>query len=73
MKRIGEVKSITGSVALIQADENAYPKIGTKVINERLESVGHIVDVVGPVSKPYIVVKIYRDMTDMLKKRLYSR
>ena len=73
MKRIGEVKTITGSIAVVQGEDQTRPKIGIKVIDEKLEKVGHIVDIIGPVSRPYIVIKIRGGVKDILKKRLYSR
>ena len=73
MKRIGEVKTITGSIAIVQAEDQTRPKIGTKVIDEKLENVGRIVDVIGPVSRPYMVIKIKEGTKSILKKRLYSR
>tara|TARA_B100000686_G_scaffold306992_1_gene346874 strand:- start:91 stop:312 length:222 start_codon:yes stop_codon:yes gene_type:complete len=73
MKRIGEVKTITGSIAIVQSEDQTRPKIGTKVIDEKLENVGRIVDVIGPVSRPYMVVKIKKNVKIILKKRLYSR
>ena len=73
MKRIGEVKTITGSIAVVRGEDQTRPKIGTKVIDEKLEKVGHIVDIIGPVSRPYIVIKIREGVKDILKKRLYSR
>ncbi|MCH2453667.1 MAG: H/ACA RNA-protein complex protein Gar1 [Halobacteriales archaeon] len=73
MKRIGEVKTITGSIAIVQSEDQTRPKIGTKVIDEKLENVGRIVDVIGPVSRPYMVVKIKENVKIILKKRLYSR
>ena len=73
MKRIGEVKTITGSIAIVQSEDQTRPKIGTKVIDEKLENVGRIVDVIGPVSRPYMVIKIKEGTKSILKKRLYSR
>ena len=73
MKRIGEAKTITGSIAVVQGEDQTRPEIGTKVIDEKLEKVGHIVDIIGPVSRPYIVIKIRKGVKDILKKRLYSR
>ena len=73
MKRIGEVRTITGSIAIVQGEDQTRPKIGTKVIDEKLENVGRIVDVIGPVSRPYMVIKIKEGAKSILKKRLYSR
>ena len=33
------------------------PKIGEKVVNEKLKHVGTVSDIFGPVSKPYATVK----------------
>jgi RNA-binding protein len=34
------------------------PKIGEKVVDEKLKQVGTVFDVFGPVSSPYVAVKI---------------
>ena len=44
MKRIGEVKTITGSIAVVRGEDQTRPKIGTKVIDEKLEKLIHRVE-----------------------------
>ncbi|UCH31183.1 MAG: H/ACA RNA-protein complex protein Gar1 [Candidatus Bathyarchaeota archaeon] len=56
MKRLGCVLHISPSRNLIlKAD--TLPKIGDKVIDGDLKSVGSVFDIIGPVPAPYIVVK----------------
>ena len=56
MKRLGRVLHISSSRHLILRAEIS-PKIGNKVIDENLKTVGTVFDVFGPVSSPYVSVK----------------
>lgn len=35
----------------------ALPRIGAKVLNDRLKSIGTVFDIIGPVSSPYVVIR----------------
>ena len=56
MHRIGQVLHVSKTKNLILKAEN-IPRIGDKVSNEKLESVGTVFDVFGPTSSPYVAVK----------------
>jgi len=56
LKRIGRALHVSSSKNIILKAEN-LPKIGDKVIDENLRSLGIISDIFGPVSAPYISVK----------------
>ena len=56
MHRIGQVLHVSKTKNLILKAEN-IPRIGDKVSNEKLKSVGTVFDVFGPTSSPYVAVK----------------
>jgi RNA-binding protein len=48
------------------------PKIGEKVVDEKLNQVGTVFDVFGPVSKPYVAVKpSTEDPKTLVNQNLY--
>ncbi|WP_207588805.1 Gar1/Naf1 family protein [Halomontanus rarus] len=55
MYRVGSVvRTAQGLLILRSDDDNA--DIGTMVLNDSLETVGRVVDVFGPVERPYVAV-----------------
>jgi len=56
LQRIGRALHVSSNKNIILKVEN-LPKIGDKVIDENLSSVGMVFDIFGPVSSPYISVK----------------
>jgi rRNA processing protein Gar1 len=73
MKRIGQIKTTIDSIAIVRGDDETCPDIGTKVVDERLEEMGHVVDIIGPISRPYILIKTKMHDESIVGKRLYSR
>jgi len=56
LKLIGEIENVSyNGLWLIRSD--AAPKIGSTVFNQQKKKVGRIVNVIGPVSRPYILVR----------------
>jgi RNA-binding protein len=62
MKRIGEVVRTAQGLAVIRAPDETYPNMGTNVIDENLDTVGRVVDVFGPVDRPYVAVSPAEDV-----------
>ena len=56
MQRIGRALHISSNKNIILKVEN-LPKLGNKVIDENLRSIGMVSDIFGPVSSPYVSVK----------------
>lgn len=56
MKRVGRVVRTAQGLAVIRAPDETYPNLGTNVIDENLDTVGRVVDVFGPVDRPYVSV-----------------
>jgi RNA-binding protein len=58
LQTLGRVKHMSKSGMLVVALNPAYiPKIGDKVVTRRMEHIGFVTDVIGPVSSPYALVK----------------
>ncbi len=65
LQRIGCVLHISSSKnAVIKAEKP--PRIGDKVVNEKMEPVGMVFDIFGPVSSPYVSVKTHTEDPDCL-------
>lgn len=75
MDRAGVVDSRTQGLLVLRAFGPDPPAIGATVVNERLNRVGTIVDVFGPVDRPYLAVDPDDDTDDMITigDRLYIR
>jgi RNA-binding protein len=56
LQRLGKVLYVTPSQNIVVKTEK-LPKLGSTVVNEKLETVGKIFDVIGPTSSPYVIVK----------------
>ncbi|OLZ41076.1 H/ACA RNA-protein complex component Gar1 [Natrinema saccharevitans] len=60
MRRVGRVVRTAQGLAVLRADEtdgDAHrDEIGTTVLDDDLEAIGRVVDVFGPVSRPYLAV-----------------
>ena len=75
MERVGPVDRIAQGLAIVRCRDETHPDIGTMVVDENLDTVGRVVDVFGPVSKPYVAVSpTDRDNVAMLVgTKLYAR
>lgn len=56
MRRIGEVVRVAQGIAVARCPDDAYPDIGTTLVDENLTEIGRVVDVFGPVERPYLAV-----------------
>lgn len=56
MQRIGRVLHFSSDKNIIIKAEK-LPRIGAKVVDEKLNLVGKVFDIFGPVSSPYVKVK----------------
>lgn len=56
MERVGTVDRTAQGLAIVRCADENHPDIGTVVIDENLDTVGRVVDVFGPVSKPYVAI-----------------
>lgn len=56
MRRIGSVVRTAQGIAVVRTEDGTYPDIGTAVVDENLTEIGTVVDVFGPVNRPYVAV-----------------
>jgi RNA-binding protein len=71
LQRLGEVLHLTPSQNIV-VKVYKNPEIGSTVVNEKLEIIGKVFDVIGPVSSPYAVVKpMVEEPEKLTGKQLY--
>ena len=75
MKRAGRVVRTAQGLAILRSPDESHPDIGTVVVDTDLETVGRIVDVFGPVERPYMAVSPNDGVTlpNLLGEKLYAR
>jgi RNA-binding protein len=56
MRRVGTVERLAQGLAVVRAGDDEYADIGTSLVDDGLNSVGEVVDVFGPVDRPYMTV-----------------
>jgi len=61
MRRAGEVVGVASGVAVLRIPESDDDRpevagIGTEIVDDSLTAVGRVVDVFGPVERPYLAV-----------------
>jgi RNA-binding protein len=74
MKRIGSVVRTAQGVAIVRSEGERYPDLGTTVVDENLDEVGGVVDVFGPVDRPYVAISPdEHELTALVGRPLYAR
>ena len=79
MRRVGSVVRTAQGLAILRAsdagDDNSYrDEMGTTVLDDSLEEVGRVVDVFGPVDRPYLAVTPYDvHLPSLVGSTLYAR
>ena len=74
MKRVGTVSRTAQGVAIVRLDDDP-PDIGTVVVDDSLSKVGRVVDVFGPVDRPYVAVTPTEGTSpaSLVGSKLYAR
>jgi len=75
MRRVGQVVRTAQGLAIVRADDGDCETIGTMVLDESLSEVGRVVDVFGPVDRPYLAVTPDDDihLPSLVASTLYAR
>ncbi|MFB6091385.1 MAG: H/ACA ribonucleoprotein complex subunit GAR1 [Haloquadratum sp.] len=75
MQRLGTVSRIAQHLLVVRCDDADHPDIGAEAVDESLSTVGRVVDVFGPVSRPYVAVSPADDVrpASYVGERLYAR
>ncbi len=75
MRRLGIVQHRFGDLLIVR-DGKQTPAIGSVVVTNTMKRIGMVREIFGPISHPYISVKIYKNLTDSelnaLNKKLYT-
>lgn len=75
MKRVGDVVRTAQGLAVLRAPDEGKPEFGTEVVDENLTEIGRVVDVFGPVARPYVAVTPTDDvrLPTLIGTTLYAR
>ncbi|SFS03707.1 snoRNP protein GAR1 [Halomicrobium zhouii] len=75
MKRVGDVVRVAQGLAVARCPDRDHPDIGRAVLTDDLEDAGRVVDVFGPVERPYVAVTPDDDvrLATLVGKPLYAR
>lgn len=75
MRRAGTVVGNAQSVVVVRAESDDHAAVGDSLVDERLESAGRVVDVFGPVERPYLAVSLAgnTDGVTLVGETLYAR
>ena len=76
MRRVGEVVRTAGGLAVVRVPEDDEPAaLGTEALDDSLSRVGRVVDVFGPVDRPYVAVSPVdrAALSGLLGATLYAR
>lgn len=74
MKRVGEVVRVAQGLAIVRSPDDGRPDVGDEVVDESLTVVGRVVDVFGPVERPYVAVTPDGDVpATLLGEKVYAR
>lgn len=66
MKIIGEIQNVSYNGLWLIRSETA-PGIGSDVFNQQKQKVGRIINIIGPVSRPYLLVRPARSRDTQLQ------
>ncbi|MFC7072960.1 H/ACA ribonucleoprotein complex subunit GAR1 [Halovenus rubra] len=56
MKRAGTAVGIAQGVVVVRMPNGDELTLGTELVDDSLDTVGHVVDLFGPVDRPYLAV-----------------
>jgi RNA-binding protein len=76
VRRVGTVVRTAGGLAIARGDAgNDPPRIGASIVDESLSTVGRVVDVFGPIDRPYVAITPGDGvgLADLLGEKLYAR
>lgn len=75
MRPAGEVVRVAQGLLVLRAPDRDRPEVGSEVVDDQLAVVGRVVDVFGPVARPYAAVAPEDDVgaATLVGARLYER
>jgi RNA-binding protein involved in rRNA processing len=74
MNRVGEVVRAAQGLAVIRCASESHPGLGAPLVDEQLTTLGAVVDIFGPVDRPYVAVApTDSDPAAALGRTVYSK
>jgi len=75
MQAAGTVVRTAQNLAIVRCPGADHPAIGAETLDEQLDAVGRVVDVFGPVDRPYLAVTpaAGRRLATLVGQKLYVR
>ena len=74
MRRAGRLVGLAQGVAVVRAGDERFPEVGTELVDEGIDPVGEVVDVFGPVERPYLAVRHgSREVASLVGEPVYAR
>jgi RNA-binding protein len=75
MRRLGTVTRTAQGLAIVRCEDADHPGIGAMAVDDSLTTVGRVVDVFGPVDRPYLAVtpKGNVSLPSLVGSKLYAR
>ena len=75
MQRLGTVSRLAQNLLVVRCDGAYHPDIGAAAVDESLSRVGRVVDVFGPVGRPYVAVTPADGVraASLVGERLYAK
>jgi rRNA processing protein Gar1 len=64
---LGSITHYTDLGNAIVIDPPKLPRIGSNVVSEKMEHVGDVIDIFGPVKKPYVSIRIKPQYKDTIE------
>ncbi|NPD88514.1 MAG: H/ACA RNA-protein complex protein Gar1 [Asgard group archaeon] len=68
IRKLGNITHYTDLGNAIVIDPQKLPKIGSNVVSEKMEHIGDVIDIFGPVKKPYVSIRIKPQYSDIIVK-----
>ena len=75
MQRLGTVSRLAQNLLVVRCDGADHPDIGAAAVDGSLSRVGRVVDVFGPVDRPYVAVTPADGVraASLVGERLYAK
>ena len=75
MQRVGSVVGTAQGLLVVRCPDEQPPDVGAAVVDEALDEVGYVVEIFGPVEKPYVAITPNEGVTPalLLDSPVYTR
>ena len=67
IKKLGSINHYTDLGNAIVIDPPKLPKIGSNVVSEKMEHIGNVIDIFGPVKRPYVSIRVKPQYKDIIE------